>query len=89
MRQQAVRCGYAHLLPHSALMGFGAGGGMGFDVVQQCACCLGTTCAGQAVEVLQVQEGQHMVGQTLCQVVGYIGPAVVHIDTCKLQPRQQ
>ena len=54
MRQQAVCCRQADLLPHGAFVRLGAGGGVRGDVVKQRACCLCAPGAGQAVEVLQV-----------------------------------
>ena len=54
MGQQAVGGGHTYLLPHSAFVRLGAGGGVRGDVVKQRACCLCAACAGQAVEVLQV-----------------------------------
>ncbi|MNL77820.1 hypothetical protein D3C87_2040820 [compost metagenome] len=54
MREQAMGRGHADLLPHAALVRLGAAGGVGLDVVQQCARCIHAASARQAVEVLQV-----------------------------------
>ena len=61
---------------------------MGFDVGQQSRSGGVFTRAAQAQQVLQVEEGQHLVLLTRGQVAGHIGPAVSHVHTCQLQPHQ-
>jgi hypothetical protein len=49
----------------------------------------GAAGAAQPVEVLQVQEGLHVVVPALLQVVRHVLPAIAHVHTGDLQARQQ
>ena len=66
----AARGGRAHALPYRTFLRLGAAGGMGFDVGQQSRSGGVFTRAAQAQQVLQVEEGQHLVLPTRGQVVG-------------------
>jgi hypothetical protein len=45
--------------------------------------------ARQAIEVLQVQKREHLVGHTRRQVDGQVLPAMAHVHTRQLKPREQ
>ena len=87
MSQQAARGRHRHLLPGGALGQRGPrrmrldGGEHGIG--------LGPAGAGQAVQVLQVQEGLHLVMHPAGQVAGQRIPAVAHRHAGQFQPGQQ
>jgi len=88
--QQAVRRRNRNLLPDRVSRVLARAGlrAASLDMVQQ---DLRLRPAGprQALQVLQVQERQHLVIQPLRDVVGHVLPAFADVDTGQFQPSQQ